>query len=143
MSHDLGTRAVAGIIFIRQLTQLVELNVSEPPLEFFQVSFYSILKKSSNYGRCHKKTDRISFYKKIHVPFVKSSWLCEANTKSLWNCPFLSSFIATFSRLKRRSRPELFCKKGVLKNFAKCTGKHICHKLCFLMKLHARPVTLF
>ena len=35
MSHDLGTRAVAGIIFIRQLNQLVELNVSEPPLEFF------------------------------------------------------------------------------------------------------------
>ena len=55
----------------------------------------------------------------------------------------MSSFIATFSRLKRRSRRELFCKKGVLKNFAKCTGKHICHKLCFLMKLHARPVTLF
>ena len=35
MSHDLETRAVAGIIFIRQLNQLVELNVSEPPLEFF------------------------------------------------------------------------------------------------------------
>ena len=27
------------------------------------------------------------------------------------------------------SRPELFCKKGVLKNFAKFTGKHLCQSL--------------
>ena len=26
----------------------------------------------------------------------------------------------------RGSRPEVFCKKGVLKNFAKSTGKHLC-----------------
>ena len=29
----------------------------------------------------------------------------------------------------RISRPEVFCKKGVLKNFAKFTGKHVCQKL--------------
>ena len=27
----------------------------------------------------------------------------------------------------RSSRPEVFCKKGVLRNFAKFTGKHLCH----------------
>ena len=27
------------------------------------------------------------------------------------------------------SRPEVFCKKVVLKNFAKFTGKHVCHTL--------------
>ena len=31
----------------------------------------------------------------------------------------------------RNSRPEVFCKKGVLKNFAKLTGKHLCQSLFF------------
>ena len=29
------------------------------------------------------------------------------------------------------SRPEVFCKKGVFKNFAKFTGKHVCQSLFF------------
>ena len=31
----------------------------------------------------------------------------------------------------RSSRPEVFCKKGVLRNFAKFTGKHMCQSLFF------------
>ena len=31
----------------------------------------------------------------------------------------------------RSSRPEVFCKKGVLRNFAKFTGKHLCQDLLF------------
>ena len=31
----------------------------------------------------------------------------------------------------RSSRPEVFCKKGVLKSFAKFTGKHLCQGLFF------------
>ena len=31
----------------------------------------------------------------------------------------------------RSSRPEVFCKKGVLRNFAKFTGKHLCQRLFF------------
>ena len=31
----------------------------------------------------------------------------------------------------RSSRPELFCKKGVLGNFAKLTEKHLCQSLFF------------
>ena len=34
----------------------------------------------------------------------------------------------------RSSRPEVFCKKGVLKNFAKFTRKHLCQSL-FLNKV--------
>ena len=34
----------------------------------------------------------------------------------------------------RSSRPEVFCKKGVLRNFAKFTGKHLCWSF-FLIKL--------
>ena len=29
----------------------------------------------------------------------------------------------------RSSLPEVFCKKGVLRNFAKFTGKHLCQSL--------------
>ena len=36
--------------------------------------------------------------------------------------------------LFRSSRPEVFCKKGVLRNFAKLTGKYFCQGL--------RPATL-
>ena len=44
----------------------------------------------------------------------------------------------------RSSRPEVFCKKGVLKNFAKFTGKHFCQSLFFNKVLEAwRPATLF
>ena len=31
----------------------------------------------------------------------------------------------------RSSRPEVLCKKDFLKNFAKFTGKHLCHSLFF------------
>ena len=31
----------------------------------------------------------------------------------------------------RSSRPEVFCKKVVLKNFASFTGKHLCQSLSF------------
>ena len=34
----------------------------------------------------------------------------------------------------RNSRPEVFCEKGVLRNFAKFKGKHVCLSL-FLIKL--------
>ena len=29
------------------------------------------------------------------------------------------------------TRPEVLCKKGVLRNFAKLTGKHLCQSLFF------------
>ena len=34
----------------------------------------------------------------------------------------------------RSSRPEVFCKRGVLRNFAKFTGKHLCQSLIFNKK---------
>ena len=43
--------------------------------------------------------------------------------------------------LFRSSRPEVFCKKGVLWNFAKFIGKYLCQSL-FLINLQAAPATL-
>ena len=42
----------------------------------------------------------------------------------------------------RSSRPEVFCKKDVLRNFVKFTGKHLCLSL-FCNKVRVlRPATL-
>ena len=42
----------------------------------------------------------------------------------------------------RSSRPEVFCKKGVLKNFTKFTGKHLCQNLFFNKVAGLRLATL-
>ena len=39
----------------------------------------------------------------------------------------------------RSSRAEVFCKKGVLRNFAKFTGKHLCQILKAATLLKKRP----
>ena len=40
------------------------------------------------------------------------------------------------------SCPELFCKEGILKSFAKFTGKHLCQNL-FLIKLQTEGLLLY
>ena len=42
----------------------------------------------------------------------------------------------------RSKRPEVFCNKGVLKNFAKFTGKHLSQSLFFNKFAGLRPATL-
>ena len=39
-------------------------------------------------------------------------------------------------------RSVMFCKKGVLANFAKFTGKHLCQSLLFNKVAGLRPATL-
>ena len=48
-----------------------------------------------------------------------------------------------FRRVKyRSSTPEVFCKEGTLRNFAKFTIKHLCHSLFFNKVAGVRPATL-
>ena len=44
---------------------------------------------------------------------------------------FLKGTVLIDLRKARRSRPEAFCNKVALKNFAKFTGKHLCWSLFF------------
>ena len=37
----------------------------------------------------------------------------------------------TYYDTRRNSHPKVFCKEGVLKNFTKFTGKHLCSSLVF------------
>ena len=39
----------------------------------------------------------------------------------------------------RSSRPEVFCKKGVLRNYAKFTGKPLCQSLVYNKVAGLRP----
>ena len=52
----------------------------------------------------------------------------------LQNCIYL--------RFSRSTRPGLFCKKGVLRNFTKSTGKQLCQALFFNKVEGLRPGTL-
>ena len=42
----------------------------------------------------------------------------------------------------RSSRPEVFCKKGVLKNYVEFTGKHLCQSLFFNKVAGLKPATV-
>ena len=70
---------------------------------------------------------------KIILKILRSFWMsffyytCRGNY-------FISKCIFgdTLIRVKyRSSHPEVFCKKGVLRNFAKFTGKHLCQSFFF------------
>ena len=52
-----------------------------------------------------------------------------------------STYIKPIPKDNRSSLTEVFCKKGVLRHFAKFTGKHLCQRF-FLIKLQAKPETL-
>ena len=69
----------------------------------------------SLYGTKYFRMDQINFFKS-----------CLPQT-------FLGPFLNTLSHIFGSSHPKVFCKKGVLRNFAKFTGTHLCQSL-FLMK---------
>ena len=45
----------------------------------------------------------------------------------------------TLLTISRSSRPEVFCKKGVLGNFTKSTGEHLCQSLLSFAKFLRTP----
>ena len=54
-------------------------------------------------------------------------------------CTMFCSTILSIIQTCRRSRPEVLCIKGVLRNFAKFTGKHLCQSLFFNKIANAMP----
>ena len=53
-----------------------------------------------------------------------------------------SEIILNQQKPSRSSRSEVFCKRGVLRNFTKFTGKHLCKSVFFNKVAGLRPVTL-
>ena len=67
--------------------------------------------------------------------------------RSFLNLSFFLFLLYTFFGLlafsfSRSSRPVVFCKKSVLRNFIKFTGKHLCQSLFFNKVAGFRPATL-
>ena len=76
--------------------------------------------------------------------FANDSSLCSAVcdiTTSISNLKARSFKNFRISSIVESSRPELFCKKGVLRNFTKSTGKHLCQSLFFNKVAGLRPAT--
>ena len=53
------------------------------------------------------------------------------------NCFLLEKTLKCFNIQFRSSHLEVLCKKGVLRNFPKFTGKHLCQSVFFLMWFEA------
>ena len=76
--------------------------------------------------------------------YIKLCYWCrlqnETTNHIFVECKFA---IEIWSDLKgfRSSHPEVFCKKGVLSNFAKFTGKHLCQSLFLNEVAGLRPRT--
>ena len=64
------------------------------------------------------------------------------NPQKEMNFFFLFCFLYCHWLFFRISRPVVFCKKGVLRNFAKFIGKHLCQNLFFDKVAGLRPETL-
>ena len=72
--------------------------------------------------------------------------------RTSWKCSFWKIYIYQFIFLSleqmglsctwlfiQNQPQEVFCKKGVLKNVAKCTGRHLCQSLFFNKVSGLRP----
>ena len=74
-------------------------------------------------------------------PFEKT-WICFFRSSSIFFNKIECNHVRSTSSPVRSSHPEVFCKKAVLRNFAKFTG-NTCARVSFLIKLQAsRPATL-
>ena len=63
-------------------------------------------------------------------------------TRLFWPWDFKCYYLNYFGRNVRSNLPEVLCKKGVLRNFIKFRGKHLCQSLLFNKVADLRPATL-
>ena len=66
--------------------------------------------------------------------FKKVAWLQPASfLRRASRTPILKNICKRLLLEVRSSRPEVFCKKGVPRNFTELTGKHLCQSLFLKM----------
>ena len=76
-----------------------------------------------------RKTPHLDTFHAVLVPFTNRRLFFELlSYKALW---METSSEHSWGIKERRSRPKVFCRKGVLRNFTKFTRKHLCHSLFF------------
>ena len=81
----------------------------------------------------------------VHYDFIIVLFSITAKPPCTVNIFFLTSQttlpLPSLNQLKKQP-PEVFCKKNVLRNFAKFTGKHLCQSLFFNKIAGLRSATL-
>ena len=68
--------------------------------------------------------------------------LVECQENSIRSNGFCRATVLKNPKIFRSSRPEVFCEKGVLRNFAKFTGKRPCQTLFFNKFTGLRPACI-
>ena len=115
------------------------------PWKFLETNFfYGFLRRWSRFSKVLQLFSRKTI-KKAHA--TKSKLLFEARQLLVWSSFIFFKICSTEwvkcsgsniskppSGIGRSSRPEVFCRKGVLRNFAKFRRKHLCQSL-FLNKV--------
>ena len=88
----------------------------------------------------------LTFYRLEYLYLIEKLWILTGVTTNLINhsnfIVFLLFFFSEEMKISRRSRPEVFFKKGVHRNFAKFTGKHMCQSLLLNKVAGLRHATL-
>ena len=90
--------------------------------------------------------DLNTFFKK----YTSKVEILQRRKTRLWNIFNISYFFKMLAKANKiklseefmvmwreEQPPEVFCKKSVLRNFAKFAGKHFCDRVSFLIKLQA------
>ena len=75
------------------------------------------------------------------VPYQKKLYSHRRNLKIKTKI-IIQNILQMKQQQNRISRPEVFCEKGVLRNFTKLTGKHLCQSLFSNEFAGLRPATL-
>ena len=65
------------------------------------------------------------------LPIIATKQFCQFSYKNQLTILLSTSTVVLHCYLFRSSRPEVFCKKGILRNFTKFTGKHPCESFFF------------
>ena len=123
--------------------------------EFWEISKNTFLHRTVTFGDCFWNTFSIEHLRVTvfmlqlnhHQSYHFRVFPINADCLYLLHSPFMAYFFEDILKLKksylilktrwihfwsaRSSRPEVFRKKGVLKNFAKFTGKHLYHSFFF------------
>ena len=77
-----------------------------------------------------------------YQPTFEQQYLKNRKSKRSFAKKFFKEYSIRHMTCSRSSRPEVFCKKGFLKNFANFTEKHLCQSLLFNKVAGLRRATL-
>ena len=97
--------------------------------------------KGSKFTSAAVSISCIVIKKNAKIKYINTNLLKDLSGNTLaWN---ISLILTPYNSHKGNSRPEVFCKKDVLRTFTKFTGKHLCKSLFFNKIAGLRPATLF